>query len=64
MTRRPWPSRVRARAWRILDAVAHFAYCPAMLGRRWGRTTWAHDIHLIPGAWLEWVCARTDRCGY
>ncbi|MER6830862.1 hypothetical protein ABT352_33050 [Streptosporangium sp. NPDC000563] len=61
MTRRPRLSRVRAWAWRRLDAVAHFVYCPAMLGRRWGRWHWSHDIHLIPGSWLEWVCAHTDR---
>uniref|UniRef100_UPI003F4970A4 hypothetical protein n=1 Tax=Streptosporangium sp. CA-235898 TaxID=3240073 RepID=UPI003F4970A4 len=48
-------------AWRALDAVAHFLYCPAMLGRRAGRHRWSHNFHLIPGSWLAWVCARTDQ---
>lgn len=52
------------RLWRSVDAVAHFLYCPAMLGRRCARYDWTRDIHLIPGSWLEWVCTRFDlACG-
>jgi hypothetical protein len=45
---------------RVLDDVAHFLYCPAMLGRRAARARWYHNIHLIPGSWLGWVCDRYE----
>lgn len=52
------------RFWRVADAVAHFLYCPAMLGRRVVKHHPVHDIHLIPGRALEWVCDRLDlACG-
>ena len=55
---------MRFRFWRVVDSVAHFLYCPAMLGRRFARYNRAQDVHLIPGAWLEWVCDRLDfACG-
>jgi hypothetical protein len=46
--------------WERLDNVAHFLYCPGMLGRRCARTRPWHRIHLIPGRLLGWVCYRYD----
>ncbi|MFB9880962.1 hypothetical protein ACFFMN_23675 [Planobispora siamensis] len=46
--------------WAVVDAVAHVLYCPAMWGRRCARYRRTHDVHLIPGRWLAWVCARRD----
>jgi len=43
---------------RMLDDLAHFLYCPTMLGRRSARYKPHHRIHLIPGRWLEKVCER------
>jgi hypothetical protein len=43
-----------------LDAVAHFLYCPTMLGRRCARARWHHNIHLIPGWLLAKACNRCD----
>ena len=51
--------RLKLYGW--VDAVAHFLYCPAMLGRRCVRARWYHDVHLIPGRWLAAVCDRYDR---
>jgi hypothetical protein len=44
----------------VVDGVAHFLYCPGMLGRRHGRARWWHRVHLIPGRWLAVVCNRYD----
>ena len=41
---------------RLVDNLAHFLYCPTMLGRRHARASWHHNIHLIPGFVLERVC--------
>lgn len=49
-----------AMAWRRLDAVAHFLYCPTMLGRRFAVKRWHHNIHLIPGALLARICDHLD----
>lgn len=46
--------------WQWVDAVAHFLYCPTMLGRYAARERWHHRIHLIPGRLLAWVCDRYD----
>jgi hypothetical protein len=46
--------------WAVADSVAHFLYCPTMLGRRSARARWHHSIHLIPGRLLGWVCDRYD----
>lgn len=54
---------MRRRLWRTVDAVAHFLYSPAMLGRRAARYRRLHDVHLIPGSWLAWTCARTEEAG-
>lgn len=55
---------MRYRFWRLVDVVAHLLYCPATAGRRLTRHTWAHDVHLLPAAWLEWVCGRLElACG-
>lgn len=53
------------RRMRVLDWLAHQLYEPALLGRRARavRHEWAHKIHLIPGAWLEWVCSQVDHQG-
>lgn len=48
------------RMWWWLDSVAHFLYCPGMLGRRMARARWYHRIHLIPGFVLAWVCDRFE----
>lgn len=50
--------KLRIYSW--LDAVAHFLYCPTMLGRRCVRERWHHNIHLIPATWLAAVCNRYD----
>jgi hypothetical protein len=42
------------------DWLAHVLYCPTMLGRRCVRARWHHNIHLIPGWLLAWVCDRYD----
>lgn len=44
-----------------LDGVAHFLYCPTMLGRRCARAQWHHHIHLIPAGLLSRVCDHYDR---
>ena len=46
---------------RYIDAVAHFLYCPTMLGKRVARGRWHHRIHLIPGWLLARVCDAHDR---
>lgn len=46
--------------WPKLDAIAHFLYCPTMLGQRCVRQRWHHSIHLIPGWLLAWICDRYD----
>jgi hypothetical protein len=52
------------RFWHAVDSVAHFLYCPAMTGRWVARHNRLHDIHLIPGSLLRWVCDRLDlACG-
>ncbi|MFC9973543.1 hypothetical protein ACFVH6_21880 [Spirillospora sp. NPDC127200] len=47
--------------WRTADTVAHLLYCPTMLGRRAARARWHHNIHLIPGRLLAWICVHADR---
>jgi hypothetical protein len=44
-----------------IDGVAHFLYCPTMLGRRVAVARWHHRIHLIPGHLLARACDRYDR---
>jgi hypothetical protein len=52
------------RFWRVVDAVAHFLYCPAMFGRRSARHNRLHDVHLIPAVMLARACDRLDlACG-
>lgn len=51
---------MKTTTWTIIDDIAHFLYCPTMLGRRAGRARWHHRIHLIPGALLSAVCRRLD----
>lgn len=46
---------------KLLDDIAHFLYCPAILGRRIAVHRWYHDIHLIPGSVLARACDRYDR---
>lgn len=48
-------------AWGVADALAHLLYCPTMLGSRCRRYRWHHNIHLIPGRWLAYVCDHYDR---
>lgn len=43
------------------DNVAHFLYCPTMLGSRAARARWHHRIHLIPGFLLARACDALDR---
>lgn len=46
---------------RIADHLAHLLYEPALLGRRCANIPeWQSRIHLIPGAWLNRVCARYE----
>lgn len=52
---------MRFRFWRAVDAVAHFLYAPAMLGRRIAVHHRGHDVHLIPGSWLACACERAER---
>lgn len=54
------------RRWRHLraqwaDSLAHFLYCPTMLGRRAARARWHHRLHLIPGFLLAKACDAYDR---
>lgn len=51
---------MRYHFWQIVDAVAHWLYAPGMLGRRIAVARRWHEIHLIPGSWLAWVCDRLD----
>lgn len=51
---------LKFRAFHALDAVAHFLHCPTMLGRRSARYRWHHNIHLIPGFALAWICDRYE----
>lgn len=46
---------------RLLDDVAHFLYCPGMLGRRAAVYRWHHRIHLIPRGLLARACDNYDR---
>lgn len=46
--------------WRCLDDVAHFLYCPTMLGARCRRARWHHRIHLIPRRVLGFICHSLD----
>jgi hypothetical protein len=46
--------------WPRLDVLAHFLYCPGMMGRRIAARRWYHSIHLIPGWLLAWVCRRYE----
>lgn len=55
-TRPSW----KFRAFHALDAIAHFLYCPTMHGRRHAVARWHHNIHLIPGFALAWICDRYD----
>ncbi len=52
---------MRHRLWQWADNLAHFLYCPAMLGQRVARANRAHEIHLIPASLLGWVCDRFER---
>ena len=51
---------MRVRVLAVLDWLAHLAYVPLLLGRRHGVDGWRWHVHLIPGAWLEYVCDRYD----
>lgn len=46
---------------KALDDVAHFLYCPTMLGSRAARARWHHRIHLVPGFLLAVVCDAYER---
>lgn len=52
---------MRHRLITALDHVAHFLYCPTMLGRRSARARRHHRLHLIPGRWLAAACDAYDR---
>ena len=41
------------RFWRAVDAVAHFLYCPAMLGRRIAVAKPVHEVHWRVGLTRE-----------
>ena len=41
--------------------IAHFLYCPTMLGHHVAVARWHHCIHLIPGWMLNRLCDRHDR---
>jgi homoserine O-acetyltransferase len=45
---------------RRLDSLAHFLYCPAMLGHRFIRLRWYHNIHLIPERLFVAICDRYE----
>lgn len=47
-------------ALQIADTIAHFLYCPTMLGRRVSRVRWHHTLHLIPRALLDAICDRYE----
>jgi len=51
---------VRARLWGRIDSLSHFLYEPTGLGRRAYRHRWHHNIHLMPGPIVSWVCCRYD----
>lgn len=48
------------RWWSHLDDALHFLYEPTGLGKRGYRHRWHHNIHLIPGTVVEYVCFRYD----
>lgn len=55
---------IRYRLLLVVDATAHFLYCPTMRGQRSAAARWHHGIHLIPGALLQVICDCLDRaCG-
>lgn len=51
---------IRLRVWQFVDWWGHLLYEPTGLGRRGYRHRWHHNVHLLPGFVVSWICYKYD----